>query len=486
MKHRQNVVALLFLGLVLPLVCHAAEPINIGNRRELFVDRHLIDKMDGAHLTLHRPRREGPALRFSERPWEGMYSGYVTVLKDGPEYRMYYRGRAKHDIDGSILEVTCVAQSKDGITWTRPNVGLFEVGGTKENNVVLAGMPPYSHNFSPWIDTKPGVPAGERYKSLSGVPNGANERGVGLFVSADGLRWRLKKASALTVQGIAFDSQACAFWSESEQCYVCYFRTWKGGTRWISRSTSDDGLEWAKSVEMDYGDTPVEQFYTNMTNSYYRAPHIYIALAQRFFRKSALPAERVAELIPDQRSRGWCSDVALLSTRGGAHYDRTFMESFIRPGPNASDWASRNNTAAWGIVPAADNDRWMYVYRQSDPAQPTGHVTRYSLRVDGFASINAPFSGGELITKPLTFTGKRMELNCETSAAGSLRIEIQDAASEPIPGFTLADATELFGDEINRTYAWKSGPNVGSLAGKPVRLRFVMKDADLYSFRFVD
>ena len=101
-------------------------------------------------------------------------------------------------------------------------------------------------------------------------------------------------------------------------------------------------------------------------------------------------------------------------------------------------------------------------------------------------SVSAPFSGGELLTKPLTFTGRRLELNYESSAAGSLRIEIQNATGEPIPGFTLADATELFGDEINRTYAWKSGLDVGSLAGKPVRLRFVMKDADLYSFRSIE
>lgn len=475
-------VAILLATCSFPVLADESAIVQLGSRRELFVDRHLVDSIEGARLALHRPRREGAALRFADRPWEGMYSGYVTVLMDGPEYRMYYRGMPQHDTDGSNREITCVAESKDGIAWTRPNLGLFEVGGTKENNVVLAGTPPYSHNFSPWIDTKPGVPADERYKSLSGTHAG----GLGLFVSADGFDWRLEKKGALTSKEFAFDSQACAFWSDSEQQYVCYFRTWKDGMRWISRATSRDCLEWDDTVDMDYGDTPPEQLYTNMTNSYYRAPHIYIALAQRFFRKSALPAERVAELVPDRRSRGWCSDVALLSTRGGAHYDRTFMESFIRPGPNARDWASRNNTAGWGIVPAADNDRWMYVYRQSDPAQPTGHVTRYSLRVDGFASVSAPFAGGELITKALMFAGKRLELNYETSAAGSLRVEIRDADGQPIPGFTLADAAELFGDEIDRTYAWKSGPDVGSLAGKPVRLRFVLKDSDLYSFRFVE
>jgi hypothetical protein len=475
-------VAILLATCSLPILADDSGVVQLGSRRELFVDRYLIDSLDGARLILHRPRREGPAVRFSERPWEGRYSGYCTVIRDGDNWRLYYRGRPEHGKDGEVGEVTCVSESKDGIAWTRPNLGLFQVAGTKENNVVLAGMPPYSHNFSPWIDTRPGVSGKERYKSLSGVHRG----GLALFVSPDGLHWTLKRKGVLTSKEFAFDSQACAFWSESEQRYVCYFRSWKDGLRWISRSTSDDCLEWTELVKMSYGDTPPEHLYTNNTTPYYRAPHICIALAQRFFTKSALPSEEVARLIPDKVHHGYCSDVALLTTRGGNRYERTFLESFIRPGPTARDWVSRNNTPAWGIVPATNNDRRMYLYRQAHVSQPTAHVVCYSLRVDGFASVSAPFSGGELITKPLAFAGKRLELNFETSAAGSLRVEIQNADGQPIPGFTLADAMELFGDEINRTYAWKSGPDVGSLAGKPVRLRFVMKDADLYSFRFVE
>lgn len=477
-----QVFVLVVSSLISATMSHAAEPINIGSRRELFVDRYLIDTLNGARLVLHRPRREGPAVQFNERPWEGRYSGYCTVIRDGIDWRLYHRGRPEHGKDGDIGEVTCVSQSSDGVTWTRPKLGLFEVAGTKENNVVLAGMPPYSHNFSPWIDRKPGVVTDECYKSLSGV----NPEGLALFVSADGFDWKLKKKAVLTSKEFAFDSQACAFWSETEQCYVCYFRSWKDSLRWISRSTSDDCLQWSELVKMDYGDTPAEHLYTNNTTPYYRAPHIYVALAQRFFTKSALPSEDVAKLIPDKVHHGYCSDVALLTTRGGNHYDRTFLESFIRPGPSARDWVSRNNTPAWGIVPASDNQRRMYLYRQAHVSQPTAHVVRYSLRVDGFASVSAPFSGGELLTKPLTFSGKRLELNYETSAAGSLRVEIQDAAGEPMSGFALADATELFGDEINRTYAWKSGTDVSTLAGKTIRLRFVMKDADLYSFRLIE
>lgn len=462
----------------------AADPpvIDVGSRRELFVDRYLIDTLEGARLALQRPRREDPVLEFMDQPWEGRYCGYCTVIRDGDAWRLYYRGRPDHGKDGQSTEVTCVALSDDGVSWTKPKLGLFEVHGTRENNVVLADMPPYSHNFSPWIDTRPGAPREERYKSLCGI----HSSGLGLFVSADGLRWKLKQKSVITSQEFSFDSQACAFWSVSESQYVCYFRSWKDGLRWISRATSADCLEWTRGVKMSYGDTPPEHLYTNNTTPYYRAPHIYISLAQRFFTKSALPPDQVAQLIPDKVHHGFCSDVALLSTRGGARYDRTFLESFIRPGPTARDWVSRNNTPAWGIVPAGDDDRRMYIYRQAHVSQPTAHVVRYSLRVDGFASISAGFAGGHLITKPFTFTGKRLELNYETSAAGSIRVEIQDAAGGPIPGYTLADATEIFGDEIARIHAWKQTSDVASLSGKPIRLRFVMRDADLYSFRFVN
>jgi len=76
-------------------------------------------------------------------------------------------------------------------------------------------------------------------------------------------------------------------------------------------------------------------------------------------------------------------------------------------------------------------------------------------------------------------------VNFSTSAAGSIRIELQDGSGQPIPGFSLAETPELFGDSIEYTVPWKLGSNLGELAGHPVRLRFVLKDADLYSLRFV-
>ena len=89
-----------------------------------------------------------------------------------------------------------------------------------------------------------------------------------------------------------------------------------------------------------------------------------------------------------------------------------------------------------------------------------------------------------MLTKPFIFKGTRLLINYSTSAVGSIKVEVQDQAGAAIAGFSLADATEIYGDEIERAVSWKHGTDVGRLAGEPIRLRFVMKDADQYSMSF--
>ena len=111
-------------------------------------------------------------------------------------------------------------------------------------------------------------------------------------------------------------------------------------------------------------------------------------------------------------------------------------------------------------------------------------MTRHTLRQDGFVSASSPLSGGELMTRPLTFEGKQLSLNFATSAAGTIKVEIQTASGQPINGFRLQDADETFGDELDRTVSWRGSTDVGKLAGQPVRLRITLSDADLYAIRF--
>jgi hypothetical protein len=458
-----------------------AEPRKIGSRLELFVDDYLIEKMDGVALKLHEPVLAGSVIQFN-KPWEGPFCGYVTVLRDDDRFRMYYRGLPKDGADGSADECTCYAESRDGITWTKPNLGLFEVSGTRDNNVVLAGQPPFSHNFAPFLDTRPGVPKDERYKALAGTV----ATGLFGFVSADGLHWRKFLDRPLLTQG-AFDSQNVAFWSDAEKCYALYLRTWTEGEfrgfRTVSRATSPDFRNWSAPKEMDFGGTPREQLYTSQTQPYFRAPQIYISLPMRFLPgRQVLTAEQARRLEVNPHYASDCAEAVLMSSRGGKRFTRTFMEAFIRPGLDLGNWASRAGLTALGVVPTGPVE--MSLYKQAHYAQPSCHLLRYTMRTDGFVSVNAPYRGGELVTQPLVFAGKELIMNFSTGAAGGVRVEVIGAEGKPIPGLALSDAIEQVGDEIDRVVSWKSGRDVSRWAGQPVQLRFVMKDADLYSIKF--
>ena len=243
------------------------DPVNIGNRLELFVDDILIGSINNAELRLHSPVDEGPVLYF-DKPWEGPFSAYTTIIKDGNKYRMYYRGRPVAGKDGTADEVTCYAESSDGINWVKPDLKIFNVMGTLNNNVILKDEIPASHNFSPFLDTKNNVPVSERYKALGGL-----SKGLIAFSSDDGIHWK-KIRNEPVFTGEPFDSQNISFWSECEGCYVCYFRKWaKVGDKMIrsvGRSTSVDFFNWSSPVAMDFGNTPPEELYTNQTGHYFK------------------------------------------------------------------------------------------------------------------------------------------------------------------------------------------------------------------------
>jgi hypothetical protein len=444
----------------------------------------LIDKLDGAELRLQTPRDEGVAFKL-DKPWEGRFCAYTTILHDGEKYRAYYRGAPSAEGDGTRRETTCYAESTDGKTWSKPSLGLFEVDGTKDNNVILADQPPYSHNFCPMIDRREGVPAEQRYKALAG----SRATGLVAWISSDGIRWR-KLREAPVITGGAFDSQNVPLWSEAEQCYVCYFRVFVDNVRRIARVTSRDFLTWSGPTLMRYSlerdpqaELPVEHLYTNQTSCYFRAPQIQIAIAARFFPgKRVLTPEQAARVGVDPGYYNDCSDAVLMTTRGGDFYDRTFLEGFLKPALGLENWTSRTNYPALNVVQTAPGEMSLYV--NQNYGQPTAHIRRYSLRLDGFAALHAGYEGGEMLTRPLVFAGKELELNFATSAAGAIRAEIQDAAGQPIPGFTAGDCLETVGNELDRVVQWKGSSDLSHLTGKPVRLRLILKDADLFSLRF--
>jgi hypothetical protein len=178
-----------------------------------------------------------------------------------------------------------------------------------------------------------------------------------------------------------------------------------------------------------------------------------------------------------------------MTSRDGLTFAR-WGEALLRPGPSRTNsWVYGDNIIAWGIVqtesdlPESPFELSIYV-SEGYWTGNSQNFRRYSIRVDGFVSMQAPLVGGEFVTKPLLFEGEKLVINYSTSAAGGVWVEIQDAKGQPVDGFAEEDCHEIFGDEIQREVSWKRTNNVRELPGTPVRLRFILKDADLFSFQF--
>jgi hypothetical protein len=372
---------------------------------------------------------------------------------------------------------------------------------TPESVAAIKGDPAHTAVFK---DANPNCPADARYKCvIVGKPHG-----LYLLKSADGIRFSVASDKPAITQG-AFDSQNLAFWDPVRNEYRAYWRiftegvadgtTWKpAGIRAIRTATSKDLVSWTGQADLRYVDSPPQQLYTNQIQPYYRAPHIFMGFPMRYSERGwpdammALPGleERLARAKAHPRYGMAITDGLFMTSRDGVLFSR-WNEALVRPGPRRQgSWVYGDNMVFWGMVETAsaldDAPSELSIYSSEDYWQGTGvSFRRLSLRIDGFVSLWAPFRGGEMVTKPLVFEGGNLSLNASTSGAGSIRVEIQDAAGQPVPGYALADCPEVFGDDLAHVVRWRKGGDVRPLAGKPVRLRFVLKDADLYAFQFV-
>ncbi len=488
------------------VLARSVKELSIGSRRELFVDGHVIERLSGsARQRLHNPVTRELSL-VHDAPWEGTSCGYHTVFQDGDLYRMYYRGSQLSVVDGRLItnshpEFYCYAESRDGIEWTKPDLGLVEFNGSKKNNICWAGVG--THNFSPFLDTRPGCPADEKYKAMGGT---MREGGLFAFASADGVRWRLLHQKAVITNG-AFDSQNLAFWDTEAGCYRAYWRyftkgvttqkEWKpAGIRAIRTATSSDLVNWENTSDLLYADSPGEQMYTNQVSAYHRAPHILVGFPMRYVERGwnpsmrALPERKHREMRAEANERygTGLTDALFMASRDGVHFKR-WNDAFIPPGPERPDtWNySHLGMASQPVETASDlpgADRELSFYgKESGWTGTSCTLRRYTLRLDGFVSIGAEMTGGELLTRPLRFTGKRLRLNFATSAVGSIGVELQRVDGTPIEGFGLADCHAVYGDTVDREVSWKGGRGLEGLNGQAVRMRFVLRGADLYALR---
>lgn len=458
--------ALLYLLLTASTL--AAEPLNLASRWELFVDEHLVAQKSGLALKLHDPIKKEIVLT-TDKPWEGMTCAYFSVIQDGKKVLMYYRGSSGGS-DHSDAQVTCVAESTDGIHFTRPKLGLIEAGGTKDNNVIWRGVE--SHNFSPFLDANPATKPEERFKALGGVKQpgknwhqGETPGGLYAFASADGIHWKKMKETPVITKG-AFDSQNLAFYDTTRSRYACFSRIFSNKVRAVQSCTSTDFLTWSDGVPHKYAEgVPMEHFYTSATVPCPTAPHLFLSFPKRFV--------TTRKKVPEHEGPG-VSDAVFMSSRDGVNWDRPFLEAWVRPGPDLKNWTDRNNMTANGIIESSDTEWSLYIsehYRHADH-----RIRRLSVRKQGFASMHADAKGGEFTTHPLKFTGKNLVLNYSTSAAGSIQIDALDES-----GKVVATIPELYGDDFEA-----NALDVSKLAGQTIQLRIKMKDADLYALRFAN
>lgn len=435
----------------------SAEPVDIGSRLELFIDDYLIESLEGdvsQHLMQPEPKE---VVFVTDQPWEGNTSGYYTFFQDRDTYRMIYRGW-QHDEKKKAAhkEVTCYAESKDGIHWTKPNLGLFEWNGSKDNNIVWLG--PGTHNFTAFRDDNPAAPASARYRAFGG--KGGLGGGLLPFESPDCKQWKLTQDETVITNG-AFDSQNLAFWDTDRKEYRAYWRYFGNRVRAIRTATSKDFIHWENEADLTYPEgTPIEHLYTNAIQKYFRAPHLFIGFPTRYEPKS----QQVEPI--------------MMSSRDGVHFRRFADPVIPRTAPKDRNH-NRSNYMAWGMFPLPGKPNEISVYGTENYYESTpGRVRRFAYRTDGFVALRGGSAGGTLTTRPLNYQGDMLLLNYVTHEGGSLTVEALDQS-----GKVTGTSVPMTGDSTHEAVKWKAWPKLKSGV---VTLRVRLMNADLFSIRFMD
>ncbi len=540
-------------------IMFANEPLRIGSQKQLFIgpfdesgrDTYLVESMTNVEMTMNPAHVTGERLVVQDKPWEG--TGILDmrqfVIKDGDTFRMYYNALPHHIVSKDPKDprkniwgrpynrILCYAESKDGIHWTKPNLGLCEWNGSRENNILLPNKDlgyVFSEMDGPCVFIDPNARTrDEKYKMfikispVRGKPEESDDRPIPVrvtkqlpkaqyaFASTDGIHWRLMSPRKVNA-GPKNDTAYSVFWDGRIDKYVQYSRVWQAAPEQVAyykrthkgydgravvlhvgRAMSDNFLDWSseetvlKPDIIDRAGSPEGltrmDFYGGNISRYREAQDVYIGLPNAYYHwKFDLTRKWWTGKYVQEPST---MDVQLVLSRNGVHWHRTpKRKPFIRLGRQGTFWSK----TIWpdGNAIRVGDELWFYFagldVHHKEQSQKKSHGARGHavLRLDGFISADAAYTGGELTTKPLIFSGNRLELNVDTSAGGTVLVEIQDETGKAIVGFTVKDADEMNGNYIRKVSTWNGSSDVSSLVGKPVRLRFVMRDTELYAFQF--
>ena len=485
---------------------------DVGSRRQLFIDPRFIERSTGISLRMNPPVQHPDPVLVPDRPWESNGIGaYNTALLEDGRFRLWYDAGVKGGLPSEGARRLGYAESADGLNWHKPTLNLIPFEGSTANNLVAPLLERQSLQGATVIRDER-APAEERYKLWTKFLPTDDERAAGArpglwaMHSPDGLRWHYYPGQP-NPEG-ACDTQNMFFWDERLDAYVGYTRVsatqhldeaanaGRKRYRSVGRVVSADFKNWSDLeivFEADAADlampvplevdssTPNIDFYTSCAMKYPWAEDVYLMMPSAYYHWGA--DEYPATM-----------DVQLLTSRDGICWRRAGARApFLRQGPDGSPTSGMIFANPW-LLPVGD-ELWFYyngtprhhgsqlIGDEADYAHRTG-LFRASMRRDGFISADAGYGGGELTTPLLQFAGERLELNCEGSAGGWLQVEVRDAEDRPIPGYELAAAEGLRGNGLAKVASWKGGANLAALAGRPVRLRFAMRDMKLYAFQF--
>ena len=497
-------------------------PLDVGNRKQLFIDERFIERSEDVELTMNPPYMSEEPVLVQDRPWEERIGGYNTVIREGDRFRMWYDFTPPDGDPSGITRGVAYAESSDGIHWEKPEIGHVEICGSRANNVVIPRLPDAprgeTEGGTVMLDTNPDCPEEERYKfwtKVRDIPPEDRARGMKepfwQMYSSDGIYWNVYPDQIDVPQ---CDTQNVPFWDDRLGKYVGYGRTRRPymgfRVRGIGRIESTDFHDWSEMEEVyraeasEWRFTPPEEcaerlggyvdVYTNAACKYPYAEDVYLMLPSFLYHWKCVEVvqaegDEAGDMhvnFPDT------SDVRLLTSRDGVSWDQApGRRPFLRVGLKGGS-RSRQLYTAPGFVRVGDT-LWNYCSgsnrNHSHQFDEESEEIKYGIyvnesRLDGFISADTPYEGGWLVTPPIVFEGSRLELNVDTSAGGTASVEIQTPEGSPIEGFSREDCDTINGNSVRMPVTYGGSGDVGSLAGRPVRLRIETYDSKLYAFQF--
>ncbi len=498
--------------------------IDIKNNRECFFDDFLIDsEKTTAERRLHKPVRKNVLLTL-DKPWEGTYTTFFNPVYAEGKWKMYYTSSFWED----GRRFVCYAESDNGEDWVRPNLGIVDFEGSKDNNIILdldmlkelnfTGF----DNFCVFYDDNPKCPSDEKYKMVAWWMGNA---ALAAFMSADGIHFGNPRV--ITEDG-DFDSQNRAFWSKEHNKYFCYYRCVHEpaediddmdksysdavalkhsdpdtfilrkpgkGTHAFMRDIrvieSEDFVNWTPQQRINTTGADF-QLYNNVVFPYPRAPHILVGFPLRYIERKAW-TKNYDELCGREARRERAkslfrfglavSDGLFMSSRDGYNFTK-YDEALIPPPPeNPESFVYGDGTASPALIevpsdiPGADNEYMIIVRENFRAVEGFNQVVKYTSRLDGFVSLHAGGEEVKITTKEFIYSGENLYSNLETSARGSAFFTLKCGDEE----YT---SCEMFGNSVNKRIRFEDDEIVKRFSGKPVTLEIKMYDCDIYSIKF--